>query len=223
MHVTDAVKNRTSTRAFLSTPVSTARLREVLDIARWSPSGGNLQPWRVFTVSGEAMQSLKKQAREEAATNPLGDPTEFAMYPEKLQEPYRTRRYQCGEALYASIKIPREDKPARLAHVARNFEFFGAPAAFFFALEKNMGPGQWAHLGMFMQTIALVAHEQGLATCMQEYWMLRHTLIRRFFSMSESLQFYCGMAIGYADSQHPINGLRTERAPVDEFAVFYGE
>jgi nitroreductase len=153
-------------------------------------------------------------------TNPVGDPTEFAMYPPDLHEPYRTRRFKCGEDMYATINIPREDKAARFGHLARNYEFFGAPAAFFFAIDRAMGPGQWAHLGMFMQTVALVAEEQGLASCMQEFWMLRHSVIRDFFSVPDELQMYCGMAIGHKDLQHPINTLRTDRAEVDEFTTF---
>jgi nitroreductase len=220
MNVIDAITTRISTRAFLSTPVTEAQLRDILNLARWAPSGGNMQPWRVYGLSGDSMVRFRKQVMEEAADNPMGDETIFPMYPLKVKEPYRNRRYQCGEDMYATIQIPREDKGARFVQVARNFEFFGAPAAFFFAIDKSMAPGQWAHLGMFMQTVALVAHEQGLASCMQEFWMMRHKLVRSFFNIGDELQVYCGMAIGYADKSHPINSLRTSRAPVDEFASF---
>lgn len=83
-----------------------------------------------------------------------------------------------------------------------------------------MGQGQWAHLGMFMQSIALVAEAKGLATCMQESWMTRHTFVRRFFAIPDELQIYCGMAVGHADANHPINAWRTTRASVDEIATF---
>jgi nitroreductase len=83
-----------------------------------------------------------------------------------------------------------------------------------------MGPGQWAHLGMFMQTVALVAQEADLGTCMQEFWMLRHGMVRSFFAIPDELQLYCGMAIGHPDTAHPINTLRTDRAPIDDFATF---
>jgi nitroreductase len=220
MNVTEAVTTRISTRSFLDTPVGESELRRVLETARWSPSGGNLQPWRVYGLSGGSMTDFKAALAEAQKENAIGDPMEFPMYPPDLVDPYRARRFKCGEDLYATINIPREDKGARLAQMAKNYDFFGAPAAFFFAIDRSMGPGQWAHLGMFMQTICLVAEEQGLATCMQEFWMLRHHLVRSFFAIPDELQVYCGMAIGYADKSHPINGLRTERAPVDEFTVF---
>lgn len=218
--MTDAVTSRISVRAFLHTPVSADELRSVLDTARWSPSGGNTQPWHVYVLQGPAMTAFRAALADDVAANPIGDATEFPMYPTEIKEPYRTRRFRCGEDLYATIGILREDKGARLAQLAKNYDFFGAPAAFFFAIDRQMGPGQWAHLGMFMQTIALVAQEHGLATCMQEFWMLRHKLVRSFFAVPDGLQLYCGMAIGHCDRSHPINSLRTERAPVDEFATF---
>lgn len=220
MNVTDAVTQRISTRAFLDTPVGADELRAILETARWSPSGGNLQPWHVYALSGDSMNQFIEALRHDAAANPVGDRPDFNMYPPELKEPYRTRRFKCGEDLYATIGIPREDKPARLNQMAKNLEFFGAPAALFFAIDKTMGPGQWAHLGMFMQTVALVAQEHGLATCMQEFWMTRHQLVRSFFAIPEELQFYCGIAIGHADTAHPINSLRTDRAEVEEFTTF---
>jgi nitroreductase len=220
MDVTEAVTTRISIRQFLDTPVGEDALRAILETARWSPSGGNLQPWHVYGLSGESMVEFKALVQADAADNPFGDKPEFDMYPAGIKEPYRTRRFACGEALYATIGIPREDKPARLMQMAKNLEFFGAPSAMFFAIDRTMGPGQWAHLGMFMQTIALVAQERGLGTCMQEFWMLRHNLIRQHFSIPEELQVYCGIAIGHPDKSHPINTLRTERAEIDDFATF---
>lgn len=221
MDILEAIRNRRSTRAFLDQPVTEVDLRAVLETARWAPSGGNCQPWHLYALSGASMKRFRDEVKAAMADNPLGEAPEFPMYPVGIKEPYRTRRFECGEDLYRSIGIPREDKPARLAQLARNFDFFGAPAAFFFALDRQMGPGQWAHLGMLMQTIALVAEARGLATCMQESWMTRHTLVRRFFPIPDELQFYCAMAVGYADDEAPINSWRTTRASVDEIATFF--
>lgn len=220
MNVTDAIRNRKSTRAFLTKEVTEPQLRELLDTARWSPSGGNTQPWQLYAICGEGMAKFRDAFRAEVASNPRGDRTEFPIYPEGLKEPYRTRRYVCGEALYASINIPREDGAGRLRQLSRNFDFFGAPAALFFTIDRQMGPGQWAHLGMLMQSVALTAESMGLATCMQEAWLTRHTFLRQFFRIPEAMQSYAGIAIGYADNAAPINQWRTERAPVDEIVTF---
>ncbi len=220
MNLSDAVKTRISTRSYLDRPVSEDIIRDILDVARWSPSGGNLQPWRVHVLTGAARDRLVETVKKAITDNPLADEAEFQIYPPKLAEPWRTRRYELGEALYERLGIPREDKPARIAQFMRNFEFFGAPAGLFFSLDRRFDKGQWAHLGMFMQTLALAAAEKGLATCMQEAWSARAKTVSAFLGLPENEQLYCGMALGYADEAAKANTLRSTRVRVDEFTIF---
>jgi nitroreductase len=157
------------------------------------------------------------------AENPFASEAEMNVYPPSLWEPYRTRRYAVGEQMYELLGIPREDKPARLMHLARNFEFFGAPVGLFFSVDRRFDKPQWAHLGMFMQSIALVAVERGLATCMQEAWQMRARTVAAFLGLSDEQQLYCGMGLGYPDADAPVNKLRSERAPLGEFVTFHRE
>jgi len=222
MTVTDAILSRFSARAFLDTPVSGEQLREILDIARRSPSGGNLQPWRVWILGGEAMSRFRALMKERLAATPLGEGGEYQIYPPSLKEPYRSRRFQCGEDLYATIRIHREDRPGRLQQFARNYDFFGAPVAMFFAIDRDMQQGQWADLGMFLQSIMLLARERGLHTCPQEAWSVWPKTLGEFLGIPSELMLFCGMSIGYLDESHPINTLRTARAPLEEIATFVG-
>jgi nitroreductase len=218
MSVTEAVTSRISVRAFLSNPVPEALVRDILDTARWSPSGGNLQPWKVIAVAGHARQAVI----DAAATARGSEEGERPMYPANLWEPYRTRRFALGEQMYDLLGLARDDKAGRLQRLAQNTQFFGAPVGLFFVIDERMGWGQWAHLGMFMQTVALVAQERGLSTCMQEFWALSRKTLKAHFALDEHDMIYCGMALGYADTEHPVNSLRSERASVDEFARFAG-
>lgn len=220
MDVSEAVRRRFSARAFLDRPVPEEMIRRILDRSRRAPSGGNLQPWKVYVVAGEPLQKLKARVRRQAELLPVGEPPEYHVYPPDLHEPYRSRRYQCGEDLYAALGIPRKDKPARLRQFARNLDAFGAPMVLFFSIDRAMGRNQWAHLGMFMQTIMLLAVEEGLDTCAQESWSAYHRTVAGFIGVPPEHMFYCGMAIGYADMAHPVNQWRTERAPLAEIARF---
>lgn len=222
MNVAEALKARTSIREFLDRPVPESVVREILEIARFAPSGGNLQPWKVIAVSGDRRQALTELASRALSEHPHGEPTEYPIYPPKLWEPYRTRRYELGEAMYALLGISREDKAGRLARFARNYQFFGAPVGLFFIIDRRMGHGQWAHLGMFMQSIALMATERGLGTCMQEAWGALRTSLHHHFGLAEEEVVYCGMALGYPDTSQPVNQLRSERVTVDDFARFEG-
>ena len=220
MKVADAVAARFSARAFLDQPVPARQIRRILDRARQAPSGGNLQPWHVYVVAGQPLQDLLAQIRRRAAAAPRGEAPEYNVYPPELHEPYRSRRHKCGEDLYAALGIPREDKPARLRQFAKNLQGFGAPMVLFFSIDRAMGQNQWAHLGMFMQTVMLLAIEEGLHSCPQEAWSAFHTTVAGFLGMPEEQMFYCGMAIGQADLDHPVNRWRTERAPLEDIAQF---
>jgi len=223
MKVSDAITSRITTRAFLDKPVSGEVLRGILETAKRAPSGGNLQPWHVWVLAGEPMARFKALIKEKMAASPRGEGTEYHIYPAELKEPYRSRRAKCGEDMYATIKVPREDKVGRLLNFARNFEFFGAPAAMFFAIDRQMQQGQWADLGMFMQSIMLLAREHGLHTCPQEAWAIWHKTLAEFLPIPAELMLFCGMGVGYLDEAHPINRLRTDRAPLSEFATIIGD
>jgi nitroreductase len=218
MNVSDALRSRISIRQFKPDPVPEALVRDILDVARFAPSGGNLQPWKVIAVAGAEKDALIALAK----ANLPGEDDDRPVYPASLWEPYRSRRFKVGEDMYALLGIARENKVARLQHLARNFEFFGAPCALFFVIDRRMGHGQWAHLGMFMQSIALAAIERGVSSCMQEAWARMRKPLHEHFALDEHEMIYCGMALGYADMSAPVNTLRSDRAPVDEIATFRG-
>ncbi|WP_119418618.1 nitroreductase [Desertibaculum subflavum] len=222
MKVSEALASRISARAFLDKPVEKEKIMAILEGAARAPSGGNLQPWHVWVIAGEELARFKALIAERMKTTPGGEETEYHIYPPNLKDPYRSRRYKCGEDLYATIGIGRDNKPARLMQLAKNYQFFGAPAAMFFAIDRDMQEGQWADLGMYMQSIMLLAREYGLHTCPQEAWARWHSAIREFVGMPPELMLFSGLAIGYLDEAHPINTLRTDRAPFDEYVSFRG-
>lgn len=222
MDVSDAVRTRRSARAFLDTPVSGALLREVVEMAARAPSGGNLQPWRLYVLGGEVLDALKARMRERLSTGPTSEPTDYEIYPADLWEPYRTERYTVGEQLYAQLGIGRADKIGRLRQFARNFEFFGAPAALFCYVDRRMGRPQWADLGMYLQTLMLLLRERGLDSCAQECWSLYPRTVGEFLGAPQDQMLFCGMAIGHADPDAPINQFQTRRLPLETFAEFRG-
>jgi len=222
MSVSEAVRTRRSCRAFLPDPVPGATVRAIVDAARQAPSGGNLQPWQVYVLANEAIAQFRALLAPRLLATPGGEPAEYAVYPPALHEPYRSRRYQCGEDLYATIGIGREDRAARLRQLARNYDFFGAPVGLFFVIDRRMGPPQWSDVGMFMQTIMLLTREQGLDTCPQEIWSAWPRTVGEFLGLRPEWMLFCGMGLGYRDASAPINTLRTERAPLSECCTFLG-
>ena len=215
MDVSDAVHHRKSVRSFLDTPVPDETVRALLTAAARAPSGGNVQPWRMYVVNGDRMTDFLAFMDGRDADTP-----EYEVYPANLWDPYRTNRFALGEAMYATMGIPREDKAARFAHLARNYRFFDAPCGLFCFVDRGMGPPQWSDLGMFLQTFMLLAVEAGLETCAQEAWSSFGASVHEFVGAPEDEMLFCGIALGHADWDAPVNGLESERMPLDDWATW---
>jgi len=216
MKVTDAVNERKSIRAFLDTPISDELIRELLSKAARAPSGGNVQPWRVSVINGETMPRFLAFLESSA----IKDQPEYDVYPKGLTSPYRDSRFKVGEDMYALLGIPREDKAARYAHLARNYSFFDAPVGLFCFVDKQMGKPQWSDLGMFLQTFMLLAQEAGLDTCAQEAWAMRNNTVSAFVEADPQWMLFCGIALGHQDPSKPVNTLVSDREPLENWATF---
>jgi len=216
MNVTDAVNQRSSIRSFKNIAVEDSLIKELLSKASRAPSGGNLQPWKIFVLNKSSIKDfLLFQEKWTKPDNPA-----YEIYPQKLKEPYRTSRYELGEQMYQLLGIPREDKDARINQVMKNFQFFGAQSAFFCFVDRQMGPPQWSDLGMFLQTFMLLAKEEGIDTCAQEAWSIKHESVSEFVNADPEDVLFCGMCIGYQDEKQTVNSLKSERRPLDDWAKF---
>ncbi|GAB3362475.1 MULTISPECIES: nitroreductase [Giesbergeria] len=218
MDVSQALQQRRSVRAFLPQTPSALLVRTVLERAACAASGGNLQPWRVVALTGEALAQVLQAAAQ-------SNPQEYAnslSYPPNLWEPYRTRRFANGEDLYRTLGIPREDKAARLQQLAKNAQFFGAPVGIFICIDERMGLPQWMDVGIYLQSLMLQATESGLATCAQGFWRKYTEVLREPLALPQPYTIACGVALGYEDTAAPINALEAGRAPFDEWAVMRG-
>ena len=221
MDIFDAVASRYSCRAFLPKPVPEVTVRDIVARASRAPSAGNVQPWRIYAISGKRVEELKGLLAPRMNELPKAEGGDYRIFPE-MDEFYRARRFEVGELLYQSIGVPRADKPARYRQYARNFQFFGAPVGLFFAIDKSFGVAQWADIGGLLQTVMLLARGHGLNTCPQQAWVSWHKTMREFLGLPDGLMVYSGMALGFANEQAAINGWRSPRAPLDDFATFSG-
>ena len=104
MDVLSAISGRISTRAYLDKPVPRQLVQQVMDTARWAPSGTNTQPWQVVAVDGAARQAISAALRNHVVAG--GEPTpHYDYYPAQFAEPYKGRRWRCGMQLYAALGV----------------------------------------------------------------------------------------------------------------------
>jgi nitroreductase len=222
MNVTEAVASRRSIRAFTDQAVDRRVLERVLERAQRAPSGGNTQPWHGIVLTGGPLQRLIARVAQDLPRGREAFAPEYHVYPPELDGAYEARRRAIGEDMYGALAIPLEDKPARLLWFARNFQAFGAPVLMLVHTPRYMGPPQWSDIGMWLQTIMLLLREEGLDSCPQEAWAVYAPQIREVVAIPEDHIFFCGMAIGYRDSQAPVNAFPVARAPLDEVIGWEG-
>src|ERR1700754_344705 len=218
MDVYEAVKSRRPVRGFTDEPVPREALEGVLSAAAWSPSGSNIQPWNTYVVTGAPLAELKKLAVERVATGVPWDEREYEMYPPAMKSPYRDRRSAFGTERYSALGVAREDNEARMRAAIANWDCFGAPAALFCYIDRDLGPAQWSDVGMYLQTVMLLLRAEGLDSCPQMAWSQVRETVAEIVSPPEGHILFCGMSIGYADPSERY--IRTGRAPLAETVTF---
>ena len=221
MNVIDAVKTRFSVRKFLDKPVDKEIVYKILDIARWSPSGHNMQPWEVAVVMGKKKDELSAKLVE-AVKNRAERKYDYYYGPKELPEHIKARRNQCNTLVFEHKGIdPKKDRDKLMDHILENFRFFGAPVVLIIMRERELGEPSFVDLGLFGQTIMLTALEFGLATCPQTSVAAYPHIIREVLGIPENKMIVYTIVLGYPDMDAHINKLRMPRDEVEKFATFY--
>jgi len=213
------IMHRHSVRAFLPTPVPRALLEQVLCVASHAPSSANIQPWRVYVITGAAQQRLKTDLYK-AYLDPLQreqHTAELKYYPEEWFSPYKERRKEIGLALYQTLGIKKTDHESMTVQQARNMLFFDAPVSLIFSCDNRLAAGSQVDCGMFIQTVMLAAQARNLGTCAQASINQFHSIVRKHCAIAEHETLICGMSLGYEDTDHPANKVKSTRAPLDDF------
>ena len=221
--VDDAITSRMSIRAFLPTPVDTAQIEHILQVASRAPSGTNCQPWRVYVLRGASRDALVDTvctAHDAMRTDPALAAQyveEYDYYPQQWVSPYIDRRRENGWGLYGLLGIAKGEKDKMHAQHHRNFRFFDAPVGLMFTVDRVMGRGSLVDYGAFLQNIMVAARGQGLHTCPQAAWNGFSKIILPHIGAGADEMLVCGMALGYADESNVVNTFHTPRVPVQDF------
>ena len=218
--VTDALNTRITCRDFLDTAVPEDVLMRLLNTALRSPSGGNLQPWKLHVIQGETLDKFKTACVERMMAGKVETPT-YPAYPSPLWEPQRSWRYKLGEDMYALLDIAKDNKMGRMMWLGQNGKFFNAPVGLIITGDKRLEQPQYMDIGIFLQSLMLLAREEGLHTAPQGWWRNWSSVPADFLDIPEEEEVLVGMAIGYGNPEHKVNDLYADRAGLEEVAKFY--
>jgi nitroreductase len=217
--VATVVRSRRATRAFKAQPLGRDIVEEILADASCAPSGANIQPWRVYVVSGAVKSELTDVlvAASRAGTAPAPE-----HFPEPLPDTYRARLMDFGARYYASLGIARDDTHGRTRQTERNYAFFGAPVGLIFSIDRRLKAHSWIDLGLFAQSVMIAAKARGIDTCPQVAFAQFHAPIAAHLHMSPNEVTAFGMSMGYGDPEAEVNQTRMPREPVQDFARLLG-
>lgn len=220
MNVSDAMKQRISIRAFLDKPVPDGIMKKIFSDAQFSPSNCNVQPWKVYVVSGARKDELKDKLVAAVMSGNMPNP-DFD-WKVKYDGIHRDRQFGSANALYSSMGIDRKDKEARMLAMLRNWTFFDAPHAAFFTMAKYLNIMGAVDIGIYAQSLSLLMTEQGLSSCMQGALGQFPDPVREFFTIPDDHGILFGMSFGYADDSAPVNTTRTDRESLESAVTFVG-
>src|SRR5665811_176150 len=131
--VDEAITTRKSVRAFLQTPVERVTVEKLLAVASRSPSGSNIQPWKVRVVGGEVKARLTQAILDAIERDGLDKyRREWNYYPVHWREPFLGRRRKIGWDMYGLLGVGKGDHEGTHQARLRNYEFFGAPVGMIF-------------------------------------------------------------------------------------------
>ncbi|MEA2051348.1 MAG: nitroreductase [Euryarchaeota archaeon] len=223
MKLLEAIKSRKSIRAFKPDQVPREVLTELLDVARWAPSGTNTQPWEFFVLTEKVLDEFSHTMVEKVRSGDIMKliQPDIEMFKRPAKAIYGRRELKFFKQ-FLDLLEPEEGKTKMQKWFELSASRYGAPALIIVVADKS-APGWFIFdIGSITQTIALSAQEFGLGTCIFGGVAYFPDEVRRIANIPESKQVIIGIAVGYPDWDHPLNSLRTDREPVEELVTWRG-
>jgi nitroreductase len=216
MNVFSAMTNRQSARAYLPKPVARADIEDLLKYAGMAPSAINLQPWEYVIVYGEEKDRLVQQLKRAHAERNIscGPGTE-----NPLPDIFKNRSRRASQAM--APKVAEMGLKFNQFVEEGSCSFYGAPIAIIVTLDRLFPKIRYLDVGLSVSYLLLAAQAKGLATCPIGLVTAYGDEIAGALDISDNKEIVLGIALGYADTQSPINRFKTERENLDAFRSWY--
>jgi len=212
MDLLKAIKERKSIRAFRPDPVPKERIEEILKLSIHAPSAINLQPWEFIVVSGEEKERLSR----------------------RLLRAYKEKQIACGPGNVKPLPKTYGKRGAKTLELMKPFfeemrvdinqyinegscNFYGAPVAILLCLDDSFPNARLVDIGIALGYLVLTAHEFGLASCPIGLIVAYEDEIKDLLNIPENKNVAIGVALGYPNSNIPINRFKSQRDDLGKF------
>lgn len=222
MEFSELIKARKSIRGYLPKPVPRELIAEIIDVARWSPSSMNTQPWHVHVVTGEVLDRIR-QGNSDNMLSGVPPKRDFPMK-EAYEGIHRKRQVDIAIQLFEAMGIARDDKERRTDWVMRGFRQFDAPVSLVLTYDKYLEPAAISQfdLGAFSHAIVLAAWERGLGCVINGQGIMQSKVVREIAGIPDDQHIMICIAMGYPDQDFVANHVKSVREDSANFVRYVG-
>jgi nitroreductase len=212
MDLLRVIKERKSIRAFKPDPIPKETIEEILRLSIHAPSAINLQPWEFIVVTGEEKERLSRRLikayREKQIACSPGNV-------KPLPKTYGKRGAKTLEAMLPFFEEMGAD-PDQFINEG-SCSFYGAPVAILMCLDDSFPKARMVDVGLALGYFVLTAHDFGLGTCPIGLIVAYEDEIKDLLNIPENKNVVIGVALGYPNSDIPINRFKSQRDVLEKF------
>jgi nitroreductase len=216
MELSDALRTTGSVRAFLDEPVSDEVLYAILDDARFAPSGGNRQAWRVIVVKDEqrrrALRDLYLDGWHDYVAHALAGLVPFSPLASDEDRAIAASKRDAAIATSKPDGFPEslDQVPVMLV--------ICADLSALAATDRDLGRYQiagGASIYPFVWNILLAARDRGLGGVMTTIATRNESGVRDVLDLPQDQIVASVVALGHPTSR----ATKLKRRPVEEFTT----
>lgn len=199
MNFKDVFKNERVTRRFTNRRLAEKVIAEIIEQAQQSPSLLNSQPWRAYVLMGDALAEFKKASAEQVdqGVKPHED------FASMMSLDWDTFPSSNMATMGASQSFFFRNKLHLFSEA--NKTMFNAPAIVFLTIPKKSPAWSVFDLGIFAQSIMLLAVNRGLGIMPAHSMVSYPDLVRKYARIPEEETVGMAIALGYIDKNAEIN------------------
>lgn len=222
MEFSELIKARKSIRGYQQKQVPREVIEDILEVAKWSPSSMNTQPWHVHVVTGEPLERIR-QGNTENMVKGVPPKRDFPMK-EAYEGIHRKRQVDIAIQLFDAMGIARDDKERRTDWVMRGFRQFDAPVSLVLTYDKYLEPAAISQfdLGALSHAIVLAAWERGLGTVINGQGIMQSAVVREHAGIPDDQNIMICIALGYPDEAFVANSVKSVREDEGNFVRYVG-
>ena len=187
------------TRKFTSRKVNEKLLAKIIKKAQLSPSLLNSQPWKVYMITGDALDALKKEVKAQIDNNV--EPHED--FVKMLSLDWDSYPSQNMAAVGASQPYFFNNKMELFSEA--NDNMFNAQDIAFLTIPRTSPVWSVYDLGIFSQSIMLLALDEGLSIMPAHSMVSYPELVRKYGKIPEDELVGMAIGLGYQDNAAEVN------------------